>query len=135
MSDKRYHKASHAVFNLKYHFVCCPKYRRKIFTGKLAERLKEILFEKAKELEIEIESIEIMPDHIHLFFSADTTDSPHRIAMQFKGYSSRILRKEFPELLKMPSLWSRAYYISSIGHISENTVKKYIENQRQEPAT
>ena len=130
MSDNRYHKASHAVFNLKYHFVCCPKYRRKIFIGPIAKRLKELLYQKAKELEIQIESMEIMPDHIHLFFSADTTDSPHRIANQFKGYTSRILRKEFPELLRLPSLWSRAYYISSIGHISESTIKRYIEQQK-----
>jgi putative transposase len=131
MADPRYHKASHAVFNLKYHFVCCPKYRRKVFIGNIAKRLEELLYEKAKELELGIESIEIMPDHIHLFFSADTTDSPHRIANQFKGYTSRILRKEFPELLKMPSLWTRAYYISSIGHISEAIIKKYIEQQRK----
>lgn len=130
MTDNRYRKSAHAVFNLKYHFVCCPKYRRSIFTGKIAERLKELLYKKAKELEIEIESMEIMPDHIHLFFSADTTDSPHRIASQFKGYTSKIMREEFPELLKMPSLWSRSYFISSIGHISEETVKRYIENQK-----
>lgn len=130
MTDNRYRKSAHAVFNLKYHFVCCPKYRRSIFTGKIAERLRELLYEKAKELEIEIESMEIMPDHVHLFFSADTTDSPHRIASQFKGYTSKILREEFPELLKMPSLWSRSYFISSIGHISEETVKRYIENQK-----
>lgn len=130
MTDNRYRKSAHAVFNLKYHFVCCPKYRRSIFTGKIAERLKELLYEKAEELEIEIESMEIMPDHVHLFFSADTTDSPHRIASQFKGYTSKILREEFPELLKMPSLWSRSYFISSIGHISEETVKRYIENQK-----
>jgi len=68
MTDNRYRKSAHAVFNLKYHFVCCPKYRRSIFTGKIAERLKELLYEKAEELEIEIESMEIMPDHVHLFF-------------------------------------------------------------------
>jgi len=130
MTDNRYRKSAHAVFNLKYHFVCCPKYRRNIFVGKIADRLKELLYEKAEELEIEIESMEIMPDHIHLFFSADTTDSPHRIASQFKGFTSKIMREEFPELLKLPSLWSRSYFISSVGHISEETVKRYIENQK-----
>ena len=130
MSDTRYNKSAHTIYNLKYHFVCCPKYRRKIFIGVLAERLKELLLEKAKELNISIESMEIMPDHIHLFFSADTTDSPHRIANQFKGYTSRKMRQEFSELLKMPSLWSRSYFISSVGYISETTIKKYIENQK-----
>lgn len=130
MTDNRYRKSAHAVFSLKYHFVCCPKYRRNIFTGKIAERLKELLYEKAEELDIEIESMEVMPDHIHLFFSADTTDAPHRIASQFKGYTSKIMREEFPELLKLPSLWSRSYFISSVGHISEETVKQYIENQK-----
>lgn len=130
MSDNRYKKSAHVVFNLKYHFVCCPKYRRKIFINEKEHRLKELLHEKAKEINVIIEAIEIMPDHIHLFFSTDPTDSPHRVASQFKGYTSRIMRKEFPELLRMPSLWSRSYYVGSIGHISEDSIKKYISSQK-----
>ena len=75
--------------------------------------------------------MEIMPDHVHIFVKANPVASPHWIVQQFKGYSSNILRKEFPELKsKLPTLWTRSYYCESVGHISEDTIKKYIEDQK-----
>lgn len=134
MAAERYRKNAGAVFTLKYHLVFCPKYRKSILGGDLAKRLKEVLFIKAKELEILIEAIEIMPDHVHMFVNADTTLAPAQIAAQFKGFTSRVLREEFPWLKKrLPSLWSRSYYIGSVGHVSEATVKKYIANQKTKP--
>jgi len=126
----RWTHSNKAIFNVNYHFVWCPKYRRDNLHGKLSLRLKELLYEKAEELEIVIENLSINGDHLHLFIKSTTTYSPHFIVQQLKGYSSRILRKEFVELLKMPTLWTRAYYCETIGHISENTVKKYIEDQK-----
>jgi putative transposase len=93
--------------------------------------LKELLYQKAKEQSWQILSLEVMPDHVHVFLEADPTDAPHRIVNQFKGFTSHVLRKEFKELTtKLPTLWSRSYYIGSVGHVSEDTVKKYIETQR-----
>ena len=130
MVDNRYRTSTGCVFTLKYHLVWCRKYRLKVLTGKVAGRLKELLYEKAEENKIVIEALEIMPDHVHLFVCADPTEAPQRIANQFKGYTSRILRKEFARLhSRMPTLWSRSYYIGSVGHVSEETVKKYIEAQ------
>lgn len=131
MVDSRYITSAGSVFVLKYHLVWCPKYRMKVLTDDVAERLKELLYEKAKENNIVIGALEIMPDHVHLFVSADPTEAPQRIANQFKGYTSRILRKEFAHLRsRMLTLWSRSYYIGSIGHVAdEETVKKYIEAQ------
>jgi putative transposase len=125
-------KNNGAVFNLKFHMVWCPKYRLKVLTGEVEERLKHLLFEKAKQIKLNIESIEVMPDHVHLFISSNNTYlSPAKIAAQLKGYTSHELRKEFKHLTsRMPTLWSRSYYIGSIGQISESTVKKYIENQK-----
>lgn len=134
MATKRYRKNAGAAFNLKYHLVWCAKYRKKILGGDLAKRLKEALFVKARELEIEIEAIEIMPDRVHLFVSADPTFAPAQIAAQFKGFTSRVLREEFAWLKsRLPSLWSRSYYIGSVGHVSEAAVKRYIANQKTKP--
>lgn len=81
---------------------------------------------------MEIERMEVMPDHIHLFIYTKPVDSPHWIVQQLKGYTSRLLREEFPELKsRIPSLWTRSYYVESIGHISEDTIKKYIEDQKK----
>ena len=130
MSDSRYRTSAGCVFTLKYHLVGCRKYRVKVLTGEVAERLKDLLYEKAEENNILIEALEIMPEHVDLFVSVDPTEAPQRIANQFKGYTSRILRKEFAHLRsRMTTLWSRSYYIGSVGHVSEETVKKYIEAQ------
>ena len=122
-----------SVFNIKFHLVFCPKYRLKLLIGNVEKRLRQLLYQKAKELKIEIEAIEIMPDHVHLFISCNRTDlSPNKIAAQFKGFTSRILRQEFKHLTtRTPSLWSRSYYIGTIGQVSESTVKKYIEEQKK----
>ena len=79
----------------------------------------------------EIEIQEVMPDHVHIFIKTKPTLAPHYIVQQLKGYTSRVLRKEFKELrTKLSTLWTRSYYCESIGHISEETVKKYIEDQK-----
>lgn len=114
--------------------VWCSKYRKPILGGELKKRLEQVLYVKARELEIEIEALEIMPDHVHMFVSADPTLAPAQIAAQFKGFTSRVLREEFAWLRsRLPSLWSRSYYIGSVGHVSEATVKKYIANQSTKP--
>lgn len=113
--------------------IWCPKYRRKVLIGDIESRLKELLLEKADELGLVIEKMETMPDHVHLFVKAKPTDAPHFIVGQLKGYTSFNLRNEFAELKsKLPTLWTRSYYIESVGHISEETVKKYIENQKNQ---
>lgn len=131
MPDTRYRKNVGCVFTLKYHFVWCPKYRRKVLVDDVAARLKELLYEKAAELEAEILALEIMLDHVHLFVESDPTKAPAHIAAQFKGYTSRVLRQEFPWLRsRLPALWSRSYYVGSVGHVSDATVRRYIEGQK-----
>ena len=114
---------------VNYHIVFCPKYRRKLLVGKVKERLNEIVDEVSKENNWTIISREIMPDHVHLFVSADPNTKPEIVVKRFKGRSSRYLRKEFRELLKMPTLWTRSYFLSTAGNVSASTIKKYIEQQ------
>lgn len=131
MSTKRWTHSRTTVHNVGYHLIWCPKYRRKVLVDEVAHRLRELLFEKANELSISIETIEIMPDHVHLFIKTPPTASPHWVVQQLKAHSSRVLRSEFPSLVRrMPSMWTRSYYVESVGHISEAAVKKYIEEQK-----
>jgi putative transposase len=131
MSVKRWTYSKTSVFNIGYHIIFCSKYRRPVLTGLVEKRLRTLLFEKAKDLDIRIEKMMIMSDHVHLFIKATPVDSPHFIIGRLKGYSSRVLREEFPTLKsRLPSLWTRSYFCESIGHISEDTVKKYIEEQK-----
>jgi putative transposase len=126
--SKRWKTSTSTVYNVCYHIIWCPKYRRKVLEGYVEIRLKELLHDKAEELEVEIE---VMPDHLHLFVNASPALAPHHIVQQFKGLTSRRLRDEFPSLKsRLPSLWTRSYYIETIGHISEDTIRQYIKDQK-----
>lgn len=131
MNGKRWTRSTTTVYNIGYHFIWCPKYRRRVLVGEIAKRLGELLLEKADKIEVDIVQMEIMPDHVHLFVKTTPTNSPHFIVQQLKGYTSRMLREEFPSLKsRLPSMWTRSYYCESVGHISEDTIRKYIEEQK-----
>jgi putative transposase len=131
MTTIRWQHSNTTVHNLGYHFIWCPKYRRKVLIAEIETRLKELLLQKAEEINLTIDTMEIMPDHVHLFIKTSPVASPHWIAQQLKGYTSRILRQEYPKLKsRMPTLWTRSYYVESVGHISEETIKKYIADQK-----
>ena len=116
---------------MTYHFVWCPKFRRKVLVGAVGADLASLIRAKARELHCEIVALEIMPDHVHLFLKAPPTHAPQHIANQMKGYTSHELRKKFPALKSMPSLWSRSYYVGSAGAVSTATIQKYIETQKE----
>ena len=99
--------------------------------GNIASRLETLLREKATQLDAKIHALEIMPEHVHLFLETDPTRAPAHIAFQFKGYTSSILRKEFPELRsRLPTLWSRSYFIGSVGSVTSTAIQHYIESQK-----
>lgn len=131
MKTARWTTSNKAVFNIGYHLIWCTKYRRKLLVGEVEARLKVLLIGKAEDIGITIETMEVMPDHIHLFVKTSPVESPHYIVQQLKGYTSRILHSEFPLKKKVPSIWTRSYYCESIGHISEETVNRYIEDQKK----
>jgi putative transposase len=129
MLNKYRHKTT-SVTLINYHFVWIPKRRKKILVGDIAKQLEALLYEKTKELDCEIVALEIMEDHVHLFISCPPTLAPDQIMFRLKGYTSRILRQEFPHLLKLPSMWTRSYFCSTAGNASAQTIKQYIANQK-----
>lgn len=121
-----------SVGTLHYHLVRCPKYRRPVLHDAVAVRLAELLREKAGTLAVDVEGLEMMPDQAHLFVSAPPILAPQLLANQFKGYTSRNLRGEFPPLKgRLPSLRGRSYYVGSAGHVSAETIQRYITDQRR----
>lgn len=130
--DKRWTTNSSSIYNISYHIIWCPKYRRKVLINGVDIRLKELLNEKANVNGWTIKSMEVMADHVHLFIQATPSDSVSHIVGQLKGYSSRKLREEFPFLkMRLSTLWTRSFYVETIGHISQATVEKYIEDQKK----
>ncbi|PTM58206.1 putative transposase [Desmospora activa DSM 45169] len=119
------------VYDCKYHVVFCPKYRRKVLVSPVSDRLKELFVEKARELEVTISSMEIMPDHVHLLIQCDPQFGIHKAVKHLKGYTSRVLRQEFPHLKsRIPSLWTNAYFVATVGTVTLEVVKQYIETQQ-----
>lgn len=126
----RWKTSKTAVFNLSYHLIWCPKYRRKVLVGNVKDRLIELIYEKGDELQLEIVEANIQPDHVHLFVRSKPIHSPQFVVGQLKGYTSRILRKEFSTLrTRIPTLWTRSYYVDSVGKLNEYTLRKYIQEQ------
>lgn len=109
----------------------CPRYRRKVLTGEVDRRFREILGEVAKEFELAILALEVMPDHVHLYVNAPPDLAPAEIAARIKGRSSHHMRREFPVIARMPSMWTRSYFVSTAGNVSSETIEKYIAAQKK----
>ncbi|UUU25026.1 IS200/IS605 family transposase [Streptomyces sp. DSM 40750] len=109
-------------------------YRRPVLGGRVAARLEELIRQKADERGWEIVALDVMPDHVHLFVKHDAKSPASYIANQFKGFTSRVLREEFPHLRsKLPTLWSSSYFAASVGAVSAGTVQQYIDTQWERP--
>lgn len=132
MVTKRWKTSNTSVYNIGYHLIWCPKYRRKVLVGSVAERLRVLIQEKASEIGVSVETLNILPEHLHIFCKTPPSAAPHWVVQQLKGFTSRVLRQEFQHLrTKLPTLWTRSYYCESVGHISERTVLRYIEEQKK----
>ncbi|MGF1523869.1 MAG: IS200/IS605 family transposase [Leptolyngbyaceae cyanobacterium] len=124
-----YRRTRHSLNLINYHFVWIPKRRRPVLRGEIARRLREITYEVLKEHDCSILALEVMPDHVYLFVNAHPDLAPNQIVRYVKGRSARMLRQEFPKLCKLPSLWTRSYFVSTAGNVSSQTIQRYIENQ------
>lgn len=130
MENYRCNKSTVSFIN--YHFVFCTRYRRKIFLNPhLNARFKDLVMQTAEEHGFHIVSLETDKDHCYLLVNALPTYSPNDIMAKIKGGTSRKLRDEFQELKAMPSLWTRNYFVSTLGSISSQTIKQYVESQRK----
>ena len=121
------------VYNVGYHIVWSVKYRRKVLCGEIAQSLKQILQEVCADKGFVMKEMEIMPDHLHVFVGAKPKFSASYIYKMLKGISSRKLFLKHPELRKGlwgKHLWNPSTYVETIGDISEEVVKRYIENQK-----
>ena len=120
-----------SVHLMMYHFIWIPKRRKKVLIGKIRQRLINLIHSKTKDLDCEVIDLEVMPDHIHLFIRSKPIISPNKLIGEIKGYTSYMLRKEFKELLRLPALWTRSYWVSTAGNVSQAVIRKYIREQTE----
>ena len=130
---KRYRRSPHTVYEVKFHFVFCPKYRYKVMDVEIRKRLQLMINEVCEEMEIEIVQGKIMEDHVHVCLSVPPKYSPAEVMKRIKGNSSERLFREFPKLKKRywgQHFWARGYFVSTVG-ADEETIKKYIKEQKK----
>ena len=129
----------HCKYNINYHIIWIPKYRKPVLMDKVKEVLKAIIEGQCQEMSISNLALKIMPDHLHLFVVCKPTVTPFKIIHKLKGNTSIQLRRCFPELKYLgynqhfgkgfDNLWARGYYCGSAGHVSQEQVKRYIQEQ------
>jgi len=124
-----YEHSRNQVYLINYHLIWCPKRRRKVLVNGIKDRLQAILQDVASEKQVRILALEIQPDHLHMFVACYPQLTLHKLVKAFKGRSSYYLRREFPQLLRMPSMWTNSYFVSTAGNVSNETIRKYIEAQ------
>ncbi|MGB5633807.1 MAG: IS200/IS605 family transposase [Waterburya sp.] len=127
--NQSYRRTNTTVSLINYHFIWIPRRRRKVLVGAVKNRVVEFIYEKTNELDCKVVSLAVEPEHIHLFLNCSPHLAPKQIMHRIKGYSSYVLRKEFPHLKKMPSMWTRSYFVSTAGNVSSSTIEKYIAAQ------
>jgi putative transposase len=130
-TSKPYHSSHSLVYSCQYHVIWCPKYRRSVLNEPLATRLKELIEQKQGDYGYTVLGMEIMPDHVHLLLDVSPQIGIVSIVGKIKGYTAHMLRSEYPWLKsRLPSLWTRSKFISSVGAVTLEVVQKYIENQK-----
>ena len=133
---RRYQLGAHTKTDLKVHLIWIPKYRKRVLTGHIATRARDVLRQIAIEHEIDIITGKVASDHIHMFIAYRPVHDISKIVQWLKGISSRILLMEFPHLQKQfwgKHLWARGYMAVSSGNITDEMIQQYIQEQEGEP--
>jgi putative transposase len=115
-----------------YHLVWIPKYRKRVLKGKVAERIKDLLYECADLNRWKIEELNIQLDHVHMLVRMNPNVSVSRMVQLFKGMTSKVVREEFPELKEFlwgKNFWSDGYFAETSGQVNEDRIREYIQNQ------
>ena len=129
-------RTKHAVFDIKYHLVWIPKYRRKILVGEVAEYTKAMLQRIADDYGFWVDTLEVMEDHMHVFLEVPPKYSPAEVVQILKSVSAREVFKKFRRLrreLWSGELWSDGYFVRSVGDkVTADVIRRHIEYQARE---
>ena len=132
MSQVEYWTGAHTTHRLRYHLVWIPKYRKRVLQGKVAFRLKGLFYEACSMNDWWIDDLAILPDHIHMLIQLPPSISVAEAIQYLKGGTSKVIRKEYPELQEFlwgDSFWCDGYFAESVGRLNDVAIKKYIRNQ------
>jgi len=130
----QYWTGAHTKHRLRHHLVWVPKYRKRVLHGKIAVRLQGLFYDACRMNRWWIHEMKIMPDHVHMLIQINARESVADVVQRLKGGSSKVIRKEFPELEEFlwgDSFWADGYFAESVGQVEEAVIKKYIRDQNE----
>ena len=121
-------KTRHSVYNINYHLVWCPKYRKKVLVGELKDLVEKVITQVCEVRGWELISLSVQPDHLHVFLSVPPIFSPMFVVKVLKGTTAVVAVKKhrFAE-----RFWSPSYYVGTAGTVTEDTIQKYIREQEK----
>jgi putative transposase len=131
-----YRRGAHTVYDIQYHLVWVTKYRYAVLRGEVAERTRDLLRQVCLSRDMQIVKGHVSVDHVYMLVSCPPQLSPAKIAQYLKGVSSRKLQEEFPHLKKRywgQHLWARGYFCATVGVVTQEQIKEYIERHESEP--
>jgi len=131
-----YRRSSHTVYDIKYHLVWITKYRKPVLRGAIAERVRDLIREICKARDVEILKGHVSADHVHIFVSVPPHISVSQLVQWIKGKTSRKMLVEFKALSRAfwgRRIWGRGYFVASSGHVTDEAIMNYIEQQGKEP--
>ena len=124
----------HTKYDLKYHFVWCPKYRKMLLKGNIGKYVAHVIYEIAERYDFEVVELAVMPDHVHLFVSAAPENSPAHLAQVIKSITAREVFRRFPGVKRYlwgGAFWERGYFVMSSGTgTTDEMIRQYIKEQR-----
>lgn len=134
MKQSKYWSGAHTKHRMLYHIVWIPKYRKRVLTGDIAKRIEKLIMECAEVNRWKIDELNIQQDHVHMLIQLKPDISVSKVVQLFKGKSSYIIRKGFPNLKefyygKAESFWSDGFFVETVGQVSVERIKEYIQNQ------
>ncbi len=124
-----YIRDEHRVHIIVYHLIWCPKRRKPVLVNDIAQECQSLIKQKCEQHGWTILKINIQPNHVHLFVRVFPTISAADVVKECKGLTSYKLRNKYPELKKLPCMWTRSYFASTAGNVSASAIQKYIEAQ------
>ena len=131
---KEYISKNHSKFLIKYHIILVCKYRKQLLVGAVEYDMKKIMRHISEMSDFDIEVMETDKDHLHMMVRSEPKLSPLQIVRRLKQMSTSAVWKKYRDFLRHnfyeeQTFWTDGYFVSSIGNVSQETIKKYIENQ------
>jgi len=127
-----YVKDEHRTHLIAYHLIWCPKRRKQVLVDEIKTECKSLIQQKCEEKGWKILGLSVMPDHVHLFIQSFPSNCPSEIVKEIKGFTAYHMRKKHEQLMKIPCMWTRSYFVSTVGNLDSEIIQKYIESQGKE---